>query len=105
MIRCAEGVRSAAVTPRGVSPHGYADRPSARRKIDGLPFFFIPGHTSGAVYMTSDQNCTCPAAQHRSGKCKHSRAVDQHLARQATPAPKPAPKSYAALMDRHLGDD
>jgi hypothetical protein len=73
---------------------------SARRKIDGQPFFFVPGHANGAVYMTSDQNCTCPSAQNRSGKCKHAAAVAQHLARQAAPAPKPAPrmKSYAELF-------
>jgi predicted nucleic acid-binding Zn finger protein len=75
---------------------------SARRKIDGTRFFFIPGHTNGAVYMTSDQACTCPAAQHRSGPCKHVAAVRAHQARQTAqaPAPKPAPrmKSYAELF-------
>jgi predicted nucleic acid-binding Zn finger protein len=68
---------------------------SARRKLDGQPFFFVPGHTNGAVYMTSDQACTCPSAQHRSGPCKHVAAVRAHQARQTaqtTPAPKPAPK-------------
>lgn len=73
---------------------------SARRKIDGTAFYYIPGSTAGSVYMANAVSCTCPSAQHRSGQCKHSRAVAQHQARQtAQTAPKPAPrmKSYAQL--------
>ena len=79
---------------------------SARRKVDGTAFFYIQG-TAGAVYMTSTIGCTCPAAQHYSGPCKHQLAVQQREARQTAQtvaAPQPAPKSYAALMDRHLDD-
>jgi hypothetical protein len=82
---------------------------SARRKIDGQPFYIIAGHVGGAVYYTSDQACTCPSAQNRSGPCKHVAAVRAHQARQTAqaPAPKSATrfKSLSALMDRHLGDD
>ena len=56
---------------------------SARRKADGQPFFFIPGSTDGAVYMTSTIGCTCLAAQKsRSGDCKHQAAVRQRAATQ-----------------------
>jgi len=64
---------------------------SARRKSDGKPFYYIPGNTEGAVYMTATDGCTCPAAQRFSGPCKHSVAIRQ---RQAAPAPK---KSYSQL--------
>jgi hypothetical protein len=74
---------------------------SARRKIDGQPFFFVPGHTNGAVYMASDQACTCPSSQHRSGPCKHVQAVRQHQVRQNAQTPASAPalrmKSYSEL--------
>ena len=66
---------------------------AARRKSDGKPFFFVPGSTAGAVYMTAVDGCTCPAAQKsRSGECKHQQAVRQATA----PAPKPR-KTYAQL--------
>ena len=62
---------------------------SARRKIDGQPFFIIAGHTGGQVYYTTAENCTCSSAQHRSGPCKHVAAVRQYQARQtAQVAPK-----------------
>ena len=67
---------------------------SARRKSDGRPFYFVPGTTPGSVYMTDASACTCPAAQHYSGPCKHSAAVAQ---RQAVPAPA-AKKSYSQLF-------
>lgn len=76
---------------------------AARRKSDGKPFFFVPGSTVGAVYMTAVDGCTCPAAQKgRTGDCKHQEAVRQHQARQtAQPAPVAAPrrkKTYAELF-------
>jgi len=56
---------------------------SARRKSDGQPFFFIPGSTDDAVYMTSTIGCTCPAARKSvTGDCKHQEAVRQRAARQ-----------------------
>jgi predicted nucleic acid-binding Zn finger protein len=75
---------------------------SARRKIDGTRFFYIPGSMAGSVYMANENSCTCPSAQHRSGPCKHVAAVRQHQVRQTAqaPAPKPAPrmKSYSELF-------
>jgi hypothetical protein len=73
---------------------------SARRKSDNKPFFYVPGSTEGAVYMTAADGCTCPAAQNYSGLCKHSLAVRQHQERQ-TAATKPARRSYTAIF----GDD
>ena len=67
---------------------------SARRKRDGKPFFYVPGSTDGAVYMTAEDGCTCPAAQRYAGPCKHSLAVAQHI------APKPARRSYATLAPK-----
>jgi len=47
---------------------------SARRKLDGRPFFFVPG-SKGAVYMADATCCTCPDAANRARACKHSLAV------------------------------
>lgn len=46
---------------------------------------------SGAVYATTEQECSCPDSAHRGsvvGPCKHSRLLRQQLA--AAPAPDPA---------------
>lgn len=75
---------------------------SARRKSDGKSFFYIQGSTAGAVYMTAEDGCTCPAARNsRTGICKHQVAVERFRERQATTAAASAPKarkSYADLM-------
>jgi len=71
---------------------------SARRKIDGQPFYIIAGHTGGQVYYTTAENCTCFSAQHRSTKCKHSAAVAQHLERQTAPKPAPKLRGYHELF-------
>lgn len=72
---------------------------AARRKSDGKRFFYIPGSTPGAVYMTAADGCTCPAAQRFSGPCKHSLAVQQHEARQ-TAQTQPSRRSATTLAPK-----
>jgi hypothetical protein len=45
-----------------------------RRKLDGKPFYIVPGSKPGATYYTASGGCTCPSFRHR-GSCKHSLAV------------------------------
>lgn len=59
-----------------------------RRKSDGRELWFIPGSRPGVVYMADARNCTCPDANERQRRCKHSLAVEQFQARRQ-PAPKP----------------
>lgn len=72
---------------------------SARRKSDGKPFFFVPGSKPGAVYMTAEDGCTCPAARNAAdGRCKHQEAVRQHKARHH----QPSATDYLADLNRQI---
>jgi hypothetical protein len=61
------------------------------RKQDGHSFFVIPG-SSGRVYWTDTRECTCPDHTGRGVVCKHITAVRLWAAKNAAPAPKPAPR-------------
>src|SRR5688572_25518723 len=77
---------------------------SARRKSDGKAFFYIPG-SNGAVYMTFEDGCTCPAAQRFDGLCKHSKAMAAHITQRMSPTPVRRPSVSLAPICAEAGCD
>jgi hypothetical protein len=61
------------------------------RKQDGRSFFVIPG-SRGRVYWVDTRECTCPDHTRRDVICKHITAVRLWVAKNAAPAPGPAPR-------------
>lgn len=84
------------MTPRTVArPETWV---RGRRKLDGKPFYIVPGSTAGVAYYTASDGCTCPSFRHR-GACKHQTAVAdfERSTRQipgAEHAPTPSPTSW-----------
>lgn len=83
----------------------------ARRKLDGKPFYIVPGSQPGATYYTAEDGCTCPSAQHsKTGTCKHTRAVldfersqrqspgTEHAATSSPTSWKPCARGCGALL-------
>ena len=88
-----------------------AERWFKGRTRDGQKFYAIPS-SSGHVYWTNLQRCTCPDSQ-RGHVCKHRRAVAIHVARvraqqprtvakAANPAKAPAPVDLDAERRKRL---